>query len=79
MPKKVQKNNFEKDILRLEEISTLLDSEEIGLDEAMVLYEEGINLSKNCLNALTDAELKISVLKKKLDDISADEETAFEE
>jgi exodeoxyribonuclease VII small subunit len=73
MPKKKQSNSFEKDLTRLEEISILLDSEDIGLEESIALYEEGIKLSKSCITALKKAELKITELKKDLSEISADE------
>jgi exodeoxyribonuclease VII small subunit len=66
MPKKKHSDNFEKDLKRLEEISNLLDSENIGLEESIALYEEGIKLSKSCLTSLKNAELKISELKKDL-------------
>ena len=67
----MKKNNpksFEESMKRLEEISGLLDSEEIGLEQAVSLYEEGIELSKYCMNRLKEADLKISVLKKNLED-----------
>lgn len=79
MGKKADKESFEKKISRLEEISSLLENEEIGLEEAISLYEEGIELSKSCITGLKKAELKITELKKKLDDISAVDEGLFEE
>lgn len=74
---KNKKNSFEDAINRLEEISSLLDSNEIGLEEAISLYEEGIELSKFCFEKLQQAELKVSVLKKNLENTM--EETEFEE
>ena len=79
MGKKADKETFEKKITRLEEISSQLENEDIGLEEAITLYEEGIELSKSCITSLKKAELKITELKKKLDDISAVEEGLFEE
>lgn len=70
----MKKRSFEQNIFRLEEISIQLDKEDIGLEEAITLYEEGINLSKICSETLNNAELKITILKKKLDDISSGEE-----
>lgn len=63
---------FEDNIIRLEEISNLLEDEETGLEKAIELFEEGINLSKICLSTLKNAELKITELKKKLDIIETD-------
>ena len=73
MTKKSEKAGFENKLNRLEEISTLLESESIGLEEAISLYEEGIELSRNCVTTLKNAELKITELKKKLDDLSINE------
>jgi exodeoxyribonuclease VII small subunit len=76
---KKSKKNFENDLKRLEEISDLLESENIGLDESLNLYEEGIELSRNCITALKKAELKITELKKKLDDLPFEEEAEEED
>ena len=42
MPKKT--DDFEKNLSRLEEISSRLSNEDISLDEASKLYEEGDNV-----------------------------------
>jgi exodeoxyribonuclease VII small subunit len=61
-------NSFEKNIEKLEKISNLLESEDIGLEEAIQYYEEGIELSQTCLKTLNEAELKVTELKKKLEE-----------
>lgn len=71
---KKKNNNFEKDLRRLEEISNLLEDESVDLEEALNLYEEGIGLSRSCISALKKAELKITELKKKLDELNLEEE-----
>jgi exodeoxyribonuclease VII small subunit len=71
MEKKI-KNSFEKNISRLQEISELLENENIGLEEAIGLYEEGVLLSKTCIDELKSAELKISQIKAKAQDISTE-------
>lgn len=68
--KKKETDNFEKKILRLEEISDLLEAEDTQLEDAIALFEEGIELSQDCLTTLKNAELKITELKKKIDSIS---------
>jgi len=78
MSKKNNKN-FEQCFSRLEEIANLLESEDIGLEDAMKLYEEGIELSKECMNTLRNAELKITELKKKVEEISLNEKDLFDE
>lgn len=67
-------DNFEKDLKRLEEISALLESDSIGLEEALNLYEEGIDLSRNCISSLKKAELRITELKKNLDALNFEDE-----
>lgn len=71
--KKKNISSFEKKILRLEEISDLLESEETELEEAIELFEEGIELSRDCLTTLKTAEIKITELKKKIDKLDLDD------
>ena len=71
MSKKKQQHNFEKDLSRLEKISELLESNEIGLEDSISLYEEGIKLSKSCLTRLKKAELKVTKLKNELTDLTS--------
>lgn len=78
MTKKNSKSNFEKKLGRLEEISAMLESEDIGLEDAIKLYEEGIGLSRECMAALKHAELRITELKENLDNISSEEDSAEE-
>lgn len=70
MGKKKQKHNFEKDLSRLEEISELLEND-IGLEDSISLYEEGIKLSKSCLSTLKKAELKVTKLSNELTDLTS--------
>ncbi len=67
-----KKNNFEDLLRRLQEISEQLEREDVGLDDSIKLYEEGIKLSKLCYKKLNEAELKISELKKE-NDLNSDE------
>ncbi|MGE5430434.1 MAG: exodeoxyribonuclease VII small subunit [Syntrophomonadaceae bacterium] len=65
--KKKSEGSFEDMLRRLEEISGMLDNESIGLDEAISLYEEGIELSKMCYSKLKEAEVKVTSLRKSLE------------
>jgi len=67
MKKKISQSTFKDDLRRLEEISSLLDDSELDLEESISLYEEGIQLSKKCLETLSSAELKVNELKAKID------------
>lgn len=62
--KKAQKGTFEHSLKRLEEIVESLESGKVSLDEAVGLYEEGIQLSKECAERLRTTELKIRKLAK---------------
>lgn len=57
--------NFEELMKRLEEITNKLEKEELNLDESVVLFEEGMNLSKKCNEILESAEKRISILLEK--------------
>ncbi|KAF0151726.1 MAG: hypothetical protein FD143_1678 [Ignavibacteria bacterium] len=65
---KKKENSFESSLSRLEEISEQLESGNVGLEEAMRLYEEGIALAQSCYSTLKSAELKVTVLKKQLEE-----------
>ena len=49
----------------LEKLSALVEQMESGdlsLEESLKIFEEGIKLSKDCQNALSDAEKKVQTL-----------------
>jgi|YelNatPaOPRAMG01_1025707.scaffolds.fasta_scaffold00239_28 exodeoxyribonuclease VII small subunit len=79
MTKKTNKSKFEDKMNRLEEISSLLEKDDLELEEAIALYEEGIRLSQECLGALKHAEIKITELKEKINKVSDDGEVHIEE
>lgn len=64
---KKKENSFESSLQRLQEISDLLEKGEIGLEDSIKLYEEGINLAKNCYSTLKEAELKVTEIKKQFE------------
>ena len=66
MVKKKNKSNFEQDLSRLEEISRKLEEDNLDLEEAITLFDEGVKLSKTCLKTLREADLKITELKVEL-------------
>jgi exodeoxyribonuclease VII small subunit len=74
MSKKKSSDNFEEKLARLEEITTSLENSEIGLEDSIQLFEEGVKLSKECLSVLEKAELKVATLKKELNEINNLEE-----
>ena len=58
------KRNFEQSLARLEKIVDSLEQGDVPLENAIALYEEGIELSKECMSTLSKAELKIKKLNK---------------
>ena len=58
------KRTFEQSLARLEKIVDSLEQGEVPLESAIALYEEGIVLSKECMETLSKAELKIKKLNK---------------
>lgn len=55
---------YEEAVKRLEEIVTLLEKNEVTLDESMKLFEEGTKLADICNKKLNDAKQKITVMNK---------------
>lgn len=53
---------FEKKLSRLEEIVQKMEKGDITLEQSLKLFEEGVQLSRECQTQLTDAENKIKVL-----------------
>lgn len=54
---------LEEAMKRLDEILASLNQENVDLEEAMKLYEEGVRTVALCQKKLTEAERKISLLK----------------
>ena len=63
MAKKEQ--SFEASMDRLQEIVSLLEENDIPLDEAINLFEEGLKLIKECDTKLKGFESKIEEIKQK--------------
>ena len=62
--KKDSSQSFESCIKRLEKIVNVLERGEVPLEESIKMYQEGIELSKVCLERLSEAELKIKKINK---------------
>ncbi len=71
------KFDFNKGLSELEEIIGKMESGDLSLEESLKFFEKGIKLHRQCHNALSSAEQRISVLSeqdnytedKPLDDI----------
>ena len=57
--------NYEKSLRRLDEIMASLENEQIGLDQSLKLFEEGIELLRSASAELDKAETKVQTLIEK--------------
>ncbi|MCI0532485.1 MAG: exodeoxyribonuclease VII small subunit [candidate division Zixibacteria bacterium] len=77
MPSK--KLNFEKLLRRLEEIAEQLESGDLGLEESLKIFREGVELSRQCTKFLDESETELKRLvrldgkKFKLEPLNQDE------
>ena len=60
---KDKENSFESNLQKLESIVDKLESGEIGLEESVKLYEEGMKIKKICDKKLQDIEMQIKKIK----------------
>lgn len=61
--------SFEENNERLQEIIKLLEKNELPLEEATKLYEEGVSLAKKCFKQLNESKGKVTILKNELDEL----------
>tara|TARA_B100001113_G_scaffold307743_1_gene269556 strand:+ start:323 stop:544 length:222 start_codon:yes stop_codon:yes gene_type:complete len=60
---KEKENNFESNLKKLELIVDKLESGDIGLEQSVKLYEEGMKIKKICDTKLKDIEMQIKKIK----------------
>ena len=70
--------NFESDLNRLEEINTKINSNEIDIQEAMKIFEEGIKIAASLQKELDKMERKVEILVNQSDTNTSDEITGGE-
>ena len=58
------RQTFEQLYQRLEETVAKLEAGGLSLDDALALYEEGMELARRCQEILDSAELKVTRLKE---------------
>ncbi len=59
---KEQKITFEESVAQLEQIVVAIESGQIGLEESLAKYEQGMELVKRCRGILDRAEKRIEQL-----------------
>ncbi len=62
-----RKLTFEEALKQLETIAEQIERGEIGLEESITKYEQGMNLVKHCRDILTKAEHKIQQVQQRAD------------
>ena len=60
---KEKDNNFETNLKKLEMIVDKLESGDIGLEDSVKLYEEGMKIKKICDKKLIDIEMQIKKIR----------------
>jgi exodeoxyribonuclease VII small subunit len=76
--KKTEEIPYEQAVARLQEIADALESGDVGLDEALALFEEGVKLTRRCAETLRKAEGKIETLIAEMDGILKSEDVSGE-
>lgn len=57
-----QSQTFEKNLEQLSAVIKKMEQQDVGLEESLKLYEQGIKLTRQCQKIIDDAELKIEKL-----------------
>ena len=62
---KEKEMKFEDAMKRLEKIVAELEDGNLGLDESLKKYEEGVGLSQFCAKKLNEAQKKVQIVSRK--------------
>ena len=57
-----QTKSFEKNLELLNDIIQQMEQQDVGLEQSLKLYEQGIKLTRTCQKIINDAEEKIQNL-----------------
>ena len=63
----MKKIKFDEALGKLEDMAQQLENGSLGLEEAVKVYEKGMNLAVECRRLLTEAESRIRVLSEQED------------
>jgi exodeoxyribonuclease VII small subunit len=70
---------FEDQLAKLEDIVAKLEDESVGLEQALDLFEGGMELARSCRTRLEEVEHRVTQLLEDEDDEEAADEAADEE
>lgn len=65
MSKKVPAAGFEQTLSELEALVTRMEAGDLPLEEALRSFERGVQLTRQCQQALQDAQQKVQILSQK--------------
>jgi exodeoxyribonuclease VII small subunit len=68
---------FEERVANLEEIAKKIENEDLSLEQAISLYEDGIKTAKECISYLNENKEKIDNLTKQMEALFAGEDNEF--
>ncbi|WP_321477120.1 exodeoxyribonuclease VII small subunit [uncultured Paludibaculum sp.] len=71
-PSSIGAQPFEQSISDLETVVRQLESAELPLEQALELFEKGMQLSDSCRKQLTAAETRVEILMKKGQEFEAE-------
>ncbi len=57
--------DFEKSLQQLEQIVSKMENGDLGLQDSLSSFEQGIKLAKQCQDTLSEAELRVEQLIEK--------------
>ncbi len=69
LPKEQKTLDFEASLTTLDGLVNKLEAGELSLEESLSAFEDGINLTRQCQQHLSNAELKASMLVGNDDDL----------
>jgi exodeoxyribonuclease VII small subunit len=65
-PTSRKEESFESSLKRLQQIVDALEGGSVDLEDVMKMYEEGVRLSRKCLDQLQQVEVKLKRLGKEV-------------
>lgn len=74
-----KRKTFEEALTRLEQIVNDIEDGEIGLEQSVKLYKEGVELSVFCSEKLNTIEQEVSLLQKNADGVFSKKPFEIEE
>ena len=60
---------YEESIKELENILSKLEDPSVSIDDAIEAFSKSVELSKDCFDFLNQAEGKVEIIKKQLDEV----------